>query len=226
MIGAFILALLLSDEVIDGKRFTFATLDPKTDDTRLFWKSPRGVPYRNFAAIENELGNKLEFAMNAGIYTRTLAPEGLHIEDGRQLVPLNTRRCRRCGNFYVQPNGVFSITKSGKASIVETDAFKNRNIRLAVQSGPLLAKNGKILPSFPATSQLTTTRNGAGVTKDGRVIFAITRDAVNMHDFAAALIKRGARDVLYFDGTISGAKTPDATWGTSNYVGMIGVVKR
>ena len=224
MIGAFVLALLLSDEVIDGKRFTFATVDPKKDAIRLFWKSPGGVPYRNFTAIEKELGKTFEFAMNAGIYTRVLAPEGLHVEDGHQLVPLNTRHCKRCGNFYVQPNGVFSITKSGKAAIVDTDSFSSKNVRLAVQSGPLLARAGKVLPAFPASSQLTTTRNGAGVTKDGHVIFAIARDPVNMHDFAAALIKRGARDVLYFDGTISGAKTPTATWGTSSYVGIIGVL--
>ena len=48
MPSLLLLAFLLTDVTVDGKRFRFVTVDPGTHHGRLFWKSPEGVPYRDF----------------------------------------------------------------------------------------------------------------------------------------------------------------------------------
>src|SRR6185295_7994107 len=100
-----------------------AEIDLKQTDLQLLWKDSGARRFANFDAPKSELHKrhrKLVFATNAGIFDPTYTPLGLHIEDGRVLVPLN--RSSGSGNFYLKPNGMFLVNRPG-AQIVETEKF-------------------------------------------------------------------------------------------------------
>ena len=117
----------------------------------MFVRDSDGTPFGSFEQLAGQLAKTDEAlicATNAGIYGKDLRPIGLYIEDHRVLRHLNTRR-GGIGNFYLQPNGVFSIGQQG-ASIDATDEFaadldaKLKSSRYATQSRPLLITKGKI----------------------------------------------------------------------------------
>ena len=56
-------------------------------------------------------GDRLVFAMNAGMYHPDRRPVGLYVEDGAAGAPLVTRAGP--GNFGMLPNGVFCIRDDG-----------------------------------------------------------------------------------------------------------------
>lgn len=89
-----------------------------------------------------QLGGDLLAVTNAGIYSANHAPEGLHVEGGMTLSPLNLDNGD--GNFNWKPNGVLYVTDNG-AGIVESEKFNSLNerggIREATQSGPLLVSD-------------------------------------------------------------------------------------
>lgn len=187
----------------------------KPDEVQVFWKDDKGKPYGNFANLQAALaqrGKRLLFAMNGGIFEPDSAPSGLHVEEARELHPLN--RAPGKGNFFLKPNGVFFIDTHG-AHIWETGEFAHSGVRprVAVQSGPLLLRNDRIHPAFRADSQSRLHRNGVGVTKDGDVIFAITEfdrnNQVNLYGFAEFFRSQGCRDALFLDGDISLMWTPE-----------------
>ena len=67
-------------------------------------------------AIENET-TKLLMATNAGMYKRDNQPQGLYIENGKTITPLDLSK--RGGNFYLKPNGVFFIKRASSFSCEE-----------------------------------------------------------------------------------------------------------
>lgn len=208
--------------------YTVCTIDPATDDLRLFWQDRSGAPYRSFARLDaalEESGRHLEFAINAGMYSQDHAPVGLHIEDGRELSPADTKsiegRPADVPNFYKKPNGVFFLDRAG-AGILETGAFLRRagsGPRFATQSGPMLVIDDRIHPAFIPGSTDRTWRSGVGVCEDGAVRFAVSDDTVNFHDFAR-LFRDGlsCRDALFLDGG-RGVGLHDARTGRSDRSG-------
>lgn len=199
--------------VHDGVRYDVYRCAP--DELRVFWKNDAGESHGNFARLHADLarkGERLVFAMNGGIFEPEGAPSGLHIEDGRELHPLN--RADGEGNFFLKPNGVFFI--EGKtARILETDEYARANAtpRLAVQSGPLLLRAGRTHPAFRPDSKNRLHRNGVGILPDGSVIFAITEfdleNGVNLHRFAEFFRAQGCEDALFLDGDLSLMWTPE-----------------
>lgn len=196
----------------------------------LHWKDPSGRPYGTLQAVVDALagqGARVAAVMNAGIYDRNHAPLGLHVEQGSVLRPLN--RDDGEGNFYLKPNGVFSIA-SGVARIVETSAYRlTDDVSVATQSGPLLLAEGTIHPAFRRQSTSRRTRNAVGVRADGAVVLAISRDPVTFWDFATALRDDAhCTSALYLDGAISqlwqsGDGPPEARYP---YVGILAVTER
>ena len=181
------------------------------DDIRLFLNGPTG-PFGGFSAVDYELaksGQKLGFAMNAGMYQPVLSPVGLYVEAGKQLSRLITSDGP--GNFGLLPNGVFCIGDT--FSVVETMKFaKTRpTCRYASQSGPMLVIAGKEHPLFKPASDSLHIRNGAGVSADGRTAwFAISDTVVNFDTFARFFRDAlGAPNALYFDGSISRLYAPE-----------------
>lgn len=205
--------------------------DPAKDDIRLFLFDEGGKPYGHFNFVEDALaakGERLLFAMNAGMYHEDRSPVGLYVEESAELAPLNDNEGP--GNFHLKPNGVFSLGGEGAAAVQSTSAFQHtdRGARFATQSGPMLVVDGAIHPRFLPDSDSLKRRNGVGVNADGDVVFVLSDSPVRFYDFAAFF-----RDVLktpnalYLDGTISrlyapelGRNDPGAAMGP--IVGVVG----
>jgi len=203
-------------------------VDPQTETLRLFWKDNQGLPLKNFSNLRAHCAGEkidLHFAMNAGIFGRTFAPLGLHVENGQTLVPLNRKRGE--GNFFFRPNGVFLL--SGNRPFIretpELQTFKDR-IDQATQSGPLLLRRGKIHPGLRADSPHLYTRNGIGIDSRGGIVLVWARTPITLHAFARFFQEnRKCPDALYLDGSISSAWHRDHSFVSwSDYAGLIGVV--
>jgi uncharacterized protein YigE (DUF2233 family) len=214
-----------------GKRFLVFQVDPLADDLRLFWKGPDGKPLSTLAALEKHVaasGDKLLWAMNAGMYHGNLDPVGLHIENGRLLRPLNLARGE--GNFFWKPNGIFLVTPRGASVLQATPALRlPADVRLATQSGPMLVIDGQIHPGFRASSTSRLTRNGVGIRSPRDVRFVMTDNLVNLHEFAAFFRDGlGCHNALYLDGTISSRYTrePPRSDFRMPLGPMIGIVAR
>ncbi len=217
-----------------GKAFRVYRLDPAKERLELVWKGADGQPYKNFRKVEaavNAQGKRLKLAMNAGIYGPGIIPDGLHVENGETLVPLNL--ADGDGNFFLKPNGVFFIGEDGKPGVMEASAYAaaGKKARLAVQSGPVLLVDGKIHPAFNEGSANVRYRNGIGVDAEGRIVMAISvmkeGNATNFHNFARLFRDQlRCRSALYLDGDISelyvraadGEVPPEQNWFAAMFV--------
>ena len=173
-----------------------------------------GKNYGDFRALRNDMkkeGQRLIFATNAGMFTPGFRPQGLYVEDGRLISPLDTVE-KGYGNFYLQPNGVFWIDNQGKANVKTSKDFANclDTIHFATQSGPMLVIDGEIHPVFTQGSHNKYIRSGVGVLNDHTLVFAISNQPVNFFDFGS-LFKDyfGCRNALYLDGAISKMYLPE-----------------
>jgi uncharacterized protein YigE (DUF2233 family) len=202
----------------EGVVYHTLTVNPSQQKLRLFWRNEAGQPYKSFRALNEALRSKEEelvFATNAGIYQPGWIPEGLHIEEGQELVPLNLQGPppripgKFTPNFYLMPNGVFYLLPDQRAGVMETSAYAAADLkpRLAVQSGPLLLASGQIHPVFDPASSSRLIRNGVGVDRQGRIHFVATdrseRGRVNFHTFARIFLALDCPNALYLDGDIS-----------------------
>ncbi len=202
-----------------GNRYVLCTVDLAAADLRLFLARPDGTPFLTFDALADSLaaaGKRLVFAINGGMYDAAHRPAGLHVEDGRELEPLDTRvpTGPQAGipNFYKQPNGVFYVSE-GRAGVTTTAAYRASRpaARYATQSGPMLVIDGAINPIFIPGSRDRLPRDGVCVTGGTRVHFALSIGNVNFHAFATYFRDAlGCRDALFLDGgTAPGIFAPE-----------------
>jgi uncharacterized protein YigE (DUF2233 family) len=183
--------------------YTVCEVDLAKHTVRLYWKRTDGTPYTYLSSLprtlEREAG-RLLFATNAGMFDPALKPVGLYVEQGRELVHVNTRS--GYGNFHMKPNGIFYVA-DGRAAVAETQAFlkQHRRADLATQSGPMLVINGRLHPRFDRASTSLKARTGVGVRADGQVIFAISQGEVSF-DALARLFRDGLNcpNALFLDG--------------------------
>lgn len=194
----------------DATDYRVVAVDLKRDTLEAHWRDPDGNAFASIDALKrwgDGQGRTLLFATNAGIYDREFRPLGLYVEDGRTLRPLNMAKGNaRAGNFSMQPNGVFSIDRQGRAAVVATDAWNGRGIdaRLATQSGPMLVVDGEINPTFEEGSDSLKWRSGVCARKPDDVVFAVSLAPVTFHAFARLFRDElGCREALYLDGTLS-----------------------
>lgn len=213
--GCLSVMLFLGMRPASDPRIASRVVDPAKEQITFHWKDEhgQGKVLGNIGALDQEvkrLGRKLVFAMNGGMYDPQQAPVGLYVEEGQQLHKLNTSK-GGSGNFHMQPNGVFGITKEGKAFVHTMAECPSPNtLRYATQSGPMLLVKGVINAQFKQGSANLNIRNGVGILPDGRVVFAISREPVNFFDFASWFKAQGCTDALYLDGAISRAYIPEA----------------
>jgi len=209
--------------------YDLTSVDTAREQLVLFLDGADGQPFRAFARLREALaarGKTLQFAMNAGMYEADGRPVGLLVIDGRERAPLNLQR--GAGNFYLQPNGVFALTREGP-KVVTTAAYPSiaPTVLQATQSGPMLVVDGAINPAFSPTSTARHVRNGVCV--HGKVVhLAISRTKVTFHEFATYFRDvLGCRDALYLDGAISSVYHRDgASMGPGTDLGpMLGVVR-
>jgi len=217
LIGIALLLLAVSAHALEfsnlehaGTTITVIRVDPQKDKLHLFRacgdKSRLG--FANLIERLADRGQKLRFAMNAGMFEANLEPVGLLVADGIKIAPLNVSG--GFGNFYLKPNGVFLISDSGARIVASSEyAALRENVVLATQSGPLLLRAGKIHPSFDPASSSKQIRNGVGITDKGNIVFAISEGKVNFYDFATLFRdKLHCTDALYLDGSVSSLYAP------------------
>jgi len=210
---AFVI-LSCSDKIKNEKVYVIFEANPKTENIKFYWKDDNGQIIKSINNLKKYVESKnenLKFAMNGGMFEINNIPKGLYIENSKILNKIDTLTGN--GNFYLQPNGVFYITKSQTAKIVETRKFRyNSNIKYATQSGPLLLINGNLNPIFQEQSTNLNIRNGVGILENGNVVFAMSKTEVNFYNFALIFKELGCKNALYLDGFVSRTYLPEKKW--------------
>jgi uncharacterized protein YigE (DUF2233 family) len=194
--------------------FLTYTVSPKTSNLQMFYKDKNGKLYKNARKLKKVLkseGKKLLFAVNGGMYQADRKPVGLYIEKGKIIKKINRRKNAK-GNFYLQPNGIFYITKGKQAVVCKTTAFKNKKVEYATQSGPMLVIDGKIHSKFRKSSTSVHYRNGVGILPNGKVLFVQSKEKVNLYRFAEFFKSKGCKNALYLDGFVSKTYLPEKNW--------------
>lgn len=214
--------------------FDIYIVDLKEDKVNLYWKDRKGQRYANFNNLKTGLQferKELKFATNGGMFSPEMKPVGLYIENGLMIHPIDLSD-KSHGNFYMKPNGVFMIDKSGTANVVSSEDFVARNYApqtlFATQSGPMLVTNGNIHPKFNLNSTSKRLRSGVGIINSQKVAFVISHKPVNFYHFAKLFRDYlGCNNALYLDGTISQMHIPELNRfdAGTDYGVMIGVVK-
>jgi uncharacterized protein YigE (DUF2233 family) len=222
-------ALLLGVIWVSINHFSSLTVDPSCQRIEVHWKGRDGKILGDLGRLkahiedsQNKLGRrKLILGMNAGMFLATPQghPMGLLVVHGQTgccssakhgSLLLNRGRAKSA-NFYLQPNGVFYVTKGGKAGICTSRDFPKRtDVQFATQSGPMLLINGQINRgrAFSPSSNSLFIRNGVGVRKDGHVVFALSNRPVNFHQLAEYMLRKGCYNALYLDGGVSAMYCP------------------
>ena len=192
-----------------NKKYILCKVNSKQLYIDLFNEKP-GKGVYEFSSILEEMktsGEKLLFAMNAGMYKVDLHPLGLFIKDYRTVNPINLGNGQ--GNFYVPPpNGIFAVDTAETPFLFPRTDYdslsKKMKFRIATQSGPMLVIHDSINRMFTKGSVNLNIRNGVGVDKAGMTIFIISMDKVNFYEFSQLFRDSlGCKNALYLDGFVS-----------------------
>lgn len=194
----------------------FYIADPETEDVRFYWRDSSNNIIGDLVNLVDMLklktGRDISMAMNGGMYNKDQSPQGLYIENGRVLSPIDTA-ISGYGNFYMQPNGIFYITKDKRARVSTSKDFVLSNkVLYATQSGPMLVINGEMNDHFIKGSKNLNIRNGVGILSDGKILFAISKQEINFYDFADFFMQMGCASALYLDGYVSGMYLPSKNY--------------
>lgn len=202
------------EDNLDKKNYVAFVADLSQHQVSMHWKTKDGQLLGSLKKLSSHfqaMNQPILFAMNGGMYQVDRQPVGLYIEKHRTLAPLNTSKGE--GNFFLEPNGVFYLTKNASAHVCSTTEFKaDSTIAFATQSGPMLVVHGAIHPKFNANSKNTAIRNGVGIMPDGRILMALSKSEVNLHTFASYFLRNGCQNALYLDGNVSRAYCPEQNW--------------
>ncbi len=200
---------------IRGVDYLLFMADLDSHEIRTHLYQPKST--KNFYQIANVVQSLESYktlplmVTNAGMFTPSYSPEGLFIEDGNLLFPLDTGGSVSNANFYLKPNGVFFIDSTNRPEIVTTEEYilitkktKNFKIKCATQSGPMLVIDNSIHDSFVYGSNNAKIRSGIGIINNKQVLFAITLDGCNFYNFATFFKDiSNCRNALFLDGAIS-----------------------
>ncbi len=187
--------------------YVVCEIDLRSYDIGVFRSGPDGSAFgslQTFDKAMSDQGRPVLLAMNAGMYHEDLTPVGLLVENGHERAPLNLADGE--GNFFLKPNGVFLVGKSGRAAIMETNAYAAAKLdpAFATQSGPMLVIDGKLHPRFEDNGTSRYVRNGVGVRDENTVVLAISRSEVSLGSFARLFRDAlNCRNALFLDGAVS-----------------------
>lgn len=213
LLTAGLIAFTTTQHAVDD-RILACTVDPKTQNLQFYWKNDKGETLKSIQNLKNYVESKnlkLTFAMNGGMFDKKFAPQGLFIQNKKRLSALDTMN--GTGNFYLKPNGVFYLTTDNIPFVCKTDDFKdNKRIKYATQSGPMLVINGQIHSAFKDGSTNLHIRNGVGILPNNKVVFAMSKTAINFYDFAKYFQSLGSKNALYLDGFVSRTYLPEKKW--------------
>ena len=225
----FIIIRLFSQDKYQEDRFITFKVKPEKQAIFMYWKDDNGVRLKSIKRLQEWLESKnqtLIFAMNGGMYLKDGTPQGLFIENNIQKTPIDTANGN--GNFYLKPNGIFYVTDKGRAVVTSTEHYEpSTDICYATQSGPMLVIDGTIHPAFTKGSPNIHIRNGVGIMPDNTVVFAMSKNEINLYDFATYFKDLGCQNALYLDGFVSRTYLPEKNWMQTdgNFGVIIGVYK-
>jgi len=223
-------AFKLQDYKVDENRFVIHKVNPNQEKLKFYWKNNNGENYGSIENLKNELESsnlKLKFAVNGGMYMKDQSPQGVYIQDGKLLSPIEKVNSGY-GNFYLQPNGVFYLTSENKALIKKTTEFKiSSKVEYATQSGPMLLINGEYHTKLKKGSKNLHIRNGVGILPNGEILFAMSKEKTNFYDLATLFKQNGCLNALYLDGFVSRTYLPSKNFEQldGNFGVIIGEVK-
>jgi uncharacterized protein YigE (DUF2233 family) len=212
--------------IYEDNTYTVCMVDLRREAVRLFWKAPDGAPYSYLRELPRVVsGGRLLFATNAGMFDPDGRPVGLYVENGRELVRVNTKPGH--GNFHMQPNGVFYVAGQ-TAGVLDTMAYLKLRPRVdfATQSGPMLVINGRLHPRFAFEGASRKPRNGIGIVNPTTLAVAISDRGVSFGEFGRLFKDRlRCSNALFLDGgTVPSLYIPGERAGNLVPIGpMIGV---
>lgn len=192
--------------------YSVCTVNMATETLRLFLNNDAGEPYGHFSILNRALGKdgeKLDFAMNAGMYHDDRSPVGHHVENGEEIMRVIPNAGP--GNFGLLPNGILCL-RDGQADVIETLRYidEKPDCAYATQSGPMLVIDGELHPRFLPSGTSRYIRNGVGTSADGKqAIFVISNNTVTFHEFGSLFRDHlNLPQALFFDGNISRLYAP------------------
>ncbi|MBI3675548.1 MAG: phosphodiester glycosidase family protein [Proteobacteria bacterium] len=201
-----------SPHMFEGSSFAVCAFDSRSEILQLAEFNRKNVPLRSFANLSKELGvdeKRVRFAMNAGMFGTNGIPIGLYVEGSRMRHALNRRTAS--GNFYMKPNGVFSLGADKTVRVETTEAFSSRAAAplWATQSGPMLVIAGALHPQITPDGSSRFIRNGVGIRDAHTALFVISDEPVSFGKLARFL-RDGlkCKNALYLDGAISSLWVP------------------
>ncbi|WBU59817.1 phosphodiester glycosidase family protein [Paracoccus albus] len=214
----------------DGQGYVICRISAEEEPRVGLWLyDDEGEALNNFSNLRSFVGPQtLIFAMNAGMFHADHSPVGLFKSGDETYGQLVTTGGG--GNFGLLPNGVFCTGGAQPYQVIESRAFAEAQpqCRLATQSGPMLVIEGELHPRFLVDSDSRYVRNGVGVSADGQTAwFAISDRPVTFHEFGRLFRDGlGARNALYFDGSISRLYAPqvrrnDFGWSMGPIIGLV-----
>lgn len=177
--------------------------------------------YQSLPQLASQYPKDYLMLTNGGMFHPQGDPVGLFHNDSGQLKGVTTEAGH--GNFFMQPNGVFYITKDNQAGVLETQTFvdsiynKETALKMATQSGPMLLINGRFHPKFREQSTSKYIRSGVGVNSQQEVIFILSEELVNLHTFARIFLEKDCKNALYLDGAISSMYLKDRADQLQNF---------
>lgn len=213
---------------IDESRILMYEVNPKEQKLDFYWKDSAGKNYENFGILKKSLqkqNKELVFAVNGGMFKRDLSPQGLFIQNKKTLFKADTIQ-KGYGNFYMQPNGIFYLTKENNPVVCTTKDFlkkdNKQNIKYATQSGPMLLIDGQLHSKFQKGSSNLNIRNGVGILSNGNILFVMSKEEINFYDLATFFKQKGCKNALYLDGFVSKTYLPSKNWQQTD--GIFGVI--
>ena len=145
-----------------------------------------GIPHSN---LLDSIQKDNFFLTTTSIVDKNCMPLGFYCVKGNILQPINDSN--GIGNFYLKPNGALLITKDEAIVCSSDEINKYNNIRLGIQSGPMLIINDSINKKFNSNSNNKHIRSGVGIfnNKKGEkfIVFSISDTLVSFYDFALFL---------------------------------------
>jgi uncharacterized protein YigE (DUF2233 family) len=195
----------------NGKQLFICEVNPHKYKIEAYNQQDNGRGVHDFNSLARLKKRELILAVNGGMFEQDLSPLGLFVSDGTTYGDVNLRRDGH-GNFYdfshqgIFPNAIFLIDSTEKAFIIPSDHYARRrnHPRIATQSGPILVIKDAINEHFREGSENLQIRNGVGVNKHGNVLFVVSLEPVNFHEFASLFRDElHCPNALYLDGFVS-----------------------
>ena len=142
--------------------------------------------------IESKMIEPNCFMINASISDSSCNPIGYYVRDFQVIKPINLTD--GSGNFYLKPNGAILFTANDIVVCESSQIRRFTNVRLGVQSGPMLVNAGITNSQFNPSSQNKNIRCGVGIfvnQKNERIlVFAVANNAVTLYSFAQFFLNK------------------------------------